>query len=61
LNEQPSAQPSTSISDLIRNLTNYLDPAKLISLFEAIEPELYKYPAIDPASFSKAVHQIAGK
>jgi len=38
-----------------------LDPTKLISLFEAIEPELYKYPAIDPASFSKAVHQIAGK
>lgn len=37
-----------------------LDRAKLLSLFEAIEPELYKYPAIDPGSFSRAVHQITG-
>lgn len=35
-----------------------LDRAKLLSLFEAIEPLLYKYPAIDPGSFYKAVHQI---
>jgi len=38
-----------------------LDPAKLLSLFEAIEPQLYKYPAIDPVTFSRAVHKIAGR
>jgi len=38
-----------------------LDKEKLLSLFEAIEPELYKYPAIDPDSFSRAVHKIIGK
>jgi hypothetical protein len=28
---------------------------KLASLFEEIEPNLYKYPAIDPAKFAKAL------
>lgn len=32
-------------------------PARLRALFEAIEPELYRYPAIDPASFRNAVMQ----
>ena len=30
-------------------------PQRLRELFEAIEPELYRYPAIDPASFRSAV------
>jgi hypothetical protein len=33
-------------------------PAKLLELFEAIEPELYRYPAIDPARFRRAVTAI---
>jgi hypothetical protein len=32
-------------------------PERLRELFEAIEPELYRYPAIDPASFRQAVMQ----
>jgi len=28
---------------------------KLLELFKAIEPDLYKYPAIDPKSFSRSV------
>ncbi len=32
-------------------------PARLQELFEAIEPELYRYPAIDPVSFQQAVMQ----
>lgn len=32
-------------------------PQRLYQLFEAIEPELYRYPAIDPASFRQAVMQ----
>lgn len=32
-------------------------PQRLRELFEAIEPELYRYPAIDPVSFRQAVVQ----
>jgi hypothetical protein len=37
-----------------------IEPRKLFELFKAIEPFLYKYPAIDPKSFSNAVHEIFG-
>ena len=32
----------------------------LVSLFEQIQPMLYKYPAIDPVQFSKALHRAIG-
>lgn len=32
-----------------------VDREKLWAFFEAIEPELYRYPAIDAASFRTAV------
>ena len=32
-----------------------VQPARLKELFEAIEPQLYRYPAIDPAAFRMAV------
>lgn len=34
-----------------------IDPAELMSHFEQIEPLLYRFPAIDPASFRRAVEQ----
>jgi hypothetical protein len=33
--------------------------ADLRGMFDAIEPQLYRYPAIDPASFRRAVDEIA--
>lgn len=33
-------------------------PAKLLALFEAIEPELYRYPAINPARFAERVRKL---
>jgi hypothetical protein len=33
-------------------------PAEALIQFEAIEPELYRFPAIDPASFRKAVEEL---
>jgi hypothetical protein len=36
-------------------------PARLLSFFEAIVPELHRYPAVDPASFRRAVEQAAGE
>lgn len=32
-----------------------VDSARLLDYFAAIEPELYRFPAIDPASFRRAV------
>jgi hypothetical protein len=33
---------------------------KLAEYFDAIEPNLYRYPAIDPATFARAVADVAG-
>ena len=35
-----------------------VDSEKLLTLFDEIKPFLYKYPAIDPTDFAKAVKQI---
>lgn len=35
--------------------TRLVEPARLRELFEAIEPELYRYPAIGPQRFRRAV------
>lgn len=37
-----------------------VEPERLRSLFESIEPELYRYPAIDPGSFRRAVEEFVG-
>lgn len=33
----------------------YVDPGRLLRLFEEIAPQLYRYPAIDPGAFRRAV------
>lgn len=35
-----------------------VEPNRLLRLFSDIEPQLYRYPAIDPASFRKSVEDI---
>lgn len=35
-----------------------IDPAEARTQFEAIEPELYRFPAIDPNSFRKSVERL---
>jgi len=37
-----------------------VDRAKLLEHFEAIRPELPRYPALDPASFERAVREAVG-
>jgi hypothetical protein len=37
-----------------------VDPAEALVQFEAIEPELYRFPAIDPASFRRSVVELFG-
>ena len=34
---------------------------KLLTLFHEIEPQLYKYPAIDPKDFAKSVEKVVGE
>jgi Nucleotidyltransferase of unknown function (DUF6036) len=35
-----------------------VNPAEALVQFNAIEPELYRFPAIDPATFRKAVEKL---
>jgi len=35
-----------------------VDPIRASEYFERIEPELYRYPAVDPKSFRRAVEEI---
>lgn len=37
-----------------------VDPAEARAQFEQIEPELYRFSAIDPASFRKSVEELLG-
>lgn len=38
-----------------------VEKAELRRLFEAIEPQLYRFPAIDPAAFRAAVEAVLGE
>lgn len=35
-----------------------IDPAEAVAQFEAIEPDLYRFPAIDPDSFRRSVEEL---
>jgi hypothetical protein len=37
-----------------------IDPADALAQFTSIEPELYRFPAIDPPSFRRAVEELFG-
>lgn len=54
--ERGHDQDVRDIQEII--VTGLVNPAEVLIQFEAIEPELYKFPAIDPASFRKAVEDL---
>jgi hypothetical protein len=37
-----------------------VNPAEAVIQFEAIESELYRFPAIDPGSFRRSVEELFG-
>jgi hypothetical protein len=37
-----------------------VEPAELLRLFEAVEPLLYRFPAVDPPALRKAVEMVVG-
>ncbi len=51
--ERGHAQDVTDVEELLRR--GLVERAQLFAYFTAIEPHLYRYPAIDPASFRQAV------
>lgn len=38
----------------------FVEPSRLRELYEAIEPELYRYPAVDPLAFRQKVDAVLG-
>jgi hypothetical protein len=54
---EPSHQQDLQdVRELIRG--KWVEPRQALGYFETIEPQLYRYPAIDPPSFRRRVEQI---
>lgn len=51
--ERGHAQDALDVRELFAR--RLVDRAQLVAYFDAIEPRLYRYPAIDPAGFRQAV------
>lgn len=51
--ERGHALDSRDVAELIDR--RLVEPDRLLAYFRAIEPELYRFPAIDPPSFERAV------
>jgi hypothetical protein len=56
--ERGHAQDLRDVEDMIAG--GLVDPADARVQFESIEPELYRFPAIDPTSFRKSVEELFG-
>jgi len=54
--ERGHSQDLEDVHAMIRR--RLVEPNALRAAFEAIEPRLYRYPAIDPASFRRAVDDV---
>jgi uncharacterized nucleotidyltransferase DUF6036 len=51
--ERGFSQDLADVKEMIAR--DLVDPARLQALYEQIEPDLYRYPAIDPPSFRRSV------
>ncbi len=54
--ERGHAQDIKDVESMFEN--GLIEKEKLAALFKEIEPMLYRYPAIDPASFARAVSKV---
>jgi hypothetical protein len=57
--ERGHAQDLLDVREMIES--GLVDPAEARAQFACMEPELYRFPAIDPASFRKAVEDLFAK
>lgn len=53
--ERSHAQDVADVREMVGR--GLIEPARALELFHAIEPRLYRYPGIDPASFRAAVEE----
>ena len=53
--ERAHAKDLDDVAEMARR--RLIDPGRLIEFFDQISPELYRYPAIDPASFRRSVER----
>ena len=56
--ERSHAQDIADVREMLRS--RRIDPQTAIEYFQQIEPRLYLYPAIDPASFRRSLNAILG-
>jgi hypothetical protein len=56
--ERGHALDVTDVEQMFRR--GLIEPVQLKNLFEAIAPQLYRYPAIDPPSYRRAVEKMIG-
>jgi hypothetical protein len=56
--ERGHAQDMADVGEMLRR--GLVEPARAWAYFDAIEPRLYRYPAIDPPSFRRAVIEALG-
>lgn len=54
--ERGHSQDIQDVREMIAN--GLVDPAEALSQFESIEPDLFRFPAINPASFRKAIEEL---
>jgi hypothetical protein len=56
--ERGHAQDQADVAEMLRR--RLIDPQEALRYFAEIEPQLYRYPAIDPESFRSAVDAAFG-
>ena len=57
--ERGHAQDRQDVAVMLQR--GLVEPARVRELFAAIEPKLYRYPALDPASFRRAVEEALAR
>lgn len=57
--ERGHAQDRSDVAAMLER--GLVQPGRLVELFEKIAPRLYRYPAIDPAGFRRALEQTVGQ
>ncbi len=56
--ERRHAQDLEDVQNFLRS--GLVDPRRALEYFRRVEPELYRFPAVDPASFRRAVEEALG-
>jgi hypothetical protein len=56
--ERGHAQDVSDVREMLER--RLIDPPGLLAYYEAIEPDLFRYPAIDPGAFRRAVEETVG-